>query len=227
MSSSRDETKLLDLVRQEIGRDTNSLPDADLKSFVDFIRSDKDGERALQSLLDPERDRLGPPVIDCCNTSGFQESTPAQANLSIFMKLAWFCLYAKEINKEYKGQLKSRSAVRTAHALDDSVDGILYYNNADDLEGPCDVVVKEWIDKPNSTMNGQPPRHCIRLPLCASFYRPAAGNSVVELEKRERIACFVSSLAATADKNGRFTILGGSGEWRDVNRHYYFPPKSG
>ncbi|KAI9778573.1 MAG: hypothetical protein M1839_007966 [Geoglossum umbratile] len=209
MSSSQN---LLALVRREIGRDTDSFPDADLKTFIDFIQSDTEGQRALEALLNPEK--LYDPLIptNCCDTSGFKESTPAFVSLTSFWKFYYFCLIAEEICKAYKAKLKQISPFyQHARTPDDKVKGTLYYNDVDDLEGISAVIVKEWVLEPHYVPQQLRPPPKVEYPLCASFFREING-------KRERVACFVSDIAASHSEKGVSATFIGDGEWSDIKK---------
>jgi hypothetical protein len=209
MSSSQN---LLALVRKEIGRDTDSFPDADLKTFIEFIQSDAEGQRALEALLNPEK--LYDPLIpnDCCDTSGFKECTPAFVSLTNFWKFYYFCLIAEEIGKAYKAKLNQISPFyQYARVPDDKVKGTLYYNDVAELEGISAVIVKEWVLEPYYAPQQLRPPPKVEYPLCASFFRENNG-------KRERVACFVSDIAATRSEKGVSVTFIGDGEWSDIKK---------
>ncbi|KAI1758205.1 hypothetical protein F4782DRAFT_477033 [Xylaria castorea] len=200
-SMATDQDKLLGTIREYIQQGSDSPSDADLAAFVDFVRTEANGEAILNSLLEAK---------EVSTSESFQNDdddwklklrnqTPAVAQFSAKSWRGFLDVTAFEIKKKAHGENVIVWPISTISLL--TASGTLYYDTVEQLTGPCGVTVG---------LSG--------VEFTARFWR-----SKSRLGKREMgdlIAVFIGQIDVAASDVKTFGGQG-DGTWGDMRKGPY------
>jgi hypothetical protein len=204
MASPQDQ--VLEIVRKEFGPDADNLPDSTIQAFIHCIRSDDTGNCILKSLIDAKA--LCAVNLELKND--FANSTPATASLLALWRQGCFVLCAEQINRKATAEVKLCETIFGPKCAR----GTLWYDNIDDLLGPCAVYVRGNTNNHHGHHGHHDPQdHTME----AWFYRP---RFPFDYRLEKPFAFFKGEIEQATTQDFRPFSAKGNGMWQELKQDH-------